>query len=856
MKKRIKDRIYWSGLPKSFFLSLARLPTQRQVLDVIEKKTGIRPSWDAVIAQFSRIKVSLKSTQHPHVADRMTSTQKERFKQLWPDALRNVIDKEFPNHTDTQLHQIARRLGVSRNLYGTASRTGAQKNILSSAAPPKPSPDEALREIVLPEREWDDPLVLELDDDAWSKGGPRVALLSGTAYPNSGFRVGLINLAANILRREGVRFSIFNAHLIDHQALQERVTKHALELKEEYQKLRFEKGYPALRQITLKERATTDVVEAAAKALSASIPKLQRPKSDRAKGAVDFCKMYLLTTPKSKTLYDGYYGESIARRLQELRQGEIVLYKTGGDWVAVKQVDKILGVLHPHIKSRLPSRYYSTAGEKEIDEKEDQTSHPLPDVWLVNPFAAGVFTPSGIRTRPYVIGPALRRLEEVRNAENQVGIMVLDYPSRDQLLLRNYSFRDLIQGESKTIVPPRTASALQVRIIGVIQEHGGQPIGVIEDRLHNVPRSAIEREIKSLLVNETEVSERKTWPGLRYDPKSQRYDFHLPWIQERLGYKWPENLVDDRMLFFGCLHAGYTTTDYEHFVSEYPRIMLDYNINHLFGLGDMIAGMKHGLPHAGETFGGMNYSEQEVLAAELAATILFNVFKKRLEKKTAGMTLSKLSAPELIALLDECFVNFHFICGNHDLWQEQDGHTPLSLFDQTVIEILRREVISLLGRYHTQIIDVTQIVRSHVRLYPDFEAVVNLPSGIRVSMQHPHMGRAQTTSLRAQHAMGYLDCQIAGIANFHAATTVSKWLPELGQCLAIQAGTQVIYTRFERRKMKRNIDFGPIYLRVQSRNGRIFMDERGFFNKPKLEHAISKWTNPAELKTKYKLLTY
>ena len=116
------------------------------------------------------------------------------------------------------------------------------------------------------------------------------------------------------------------------------------------------------------------------------------------------------------------------------------------------------------------------------------------------------------------------------------------------------------------------------------------------------------------------------------------------------------------------------------------------------------------------------------------------------------------------------------------------------------------------------------------------------------------MGRAQTTSLRAQHAIGFLKCPVSAIANFHAATIVHKWRPNLGQCVAVQIGTQAIYTRFERRKMKREVDFGPVLLRVFSRDGRIVKTKSAYFNKPYLKEAIPKSTDPTVLKKKMNII--
>ena len=136
---------------------------------------------------------------------------------------------------------------------------------------------------------------------------------------------------------------------------------------------------------------------------------------------------------------------------------------------------------------------------------------------------------------------------------------------------------------------------------------------------------------------------------------------------------------------------------------------------------------------------------------------------------------------------------------------------------------------------------------------PDFEPICKLASGLTLGCRHPGMARADTTSLRAQKALDAFSTQVAGIANFHVATTVRKWRPDLGQCVAIQAPTQVIYTPFEGSKMKK-LDFGPVFLRTLSSNGRIYMDETAYFNEPMLKKPYLKWTDVDKLKDSLGLL--
>jgi len=81
---------------------------------------------------------------------------------------------------------------------------------------------------------------------------------------------------------------------------------------------------------------------------------------------------------------------------------------------------------------------------------------------------------------------------------------------------------------------------------------------------------------------------------------------------------------------------------------------------------------------------------------------------------------------------------------------------------------------------------------------------------------------------------------------------VHKWRPDLGQCVAVQAPTQVIHTPFEGSKLKK-LDFGPMYLKVYSHEKRIYRTDLAYFNKPILQVPLVKWTDVDALKTRFKL---
>jgi len=684
---------------------------------------------------------------------------------------------------------------------------------------------------ILEEKNWNDPDILEIKKEDWDYPGVRVGCISGIAYFNKGFRAGLVNAAFELFRSEATHFNVLNGHVVDKKALKEKIRKDATGLKAE-------------------ERAEVagHVIEEAAKALAALIPKIKKPR-ESGKSKDKYVRLYIMTSPK----LDGELGDAIIRRLQELRPDDIRQYNEGGDRLPFKGLDMVLWFLNP-TKNRLPGRYYSQATEKEIIEKVSQTSQKPPDLWGVGGFASNIHIPDGIRPQPYFSIPALRRLEEVHAAENQVGVTVLNFPDKERYSIKSWSYRDLISEERRFITGiSRGANDTHRNIVEAVKVFGSLTSGLLSDKT-GISRETIEKEIQFLL--EEEMSQRKTWPGLHYNKSSQRFDFHLRWIQERLRYPaLPTDLKEDSIVFFGCLHAGYATTDYRYAVEKLPEIILGHKIQILCGLGDFIAGLHHDFLCSGEIFGQMNNTEQEKLAADVIATILYRVFESRFLEKTAGKNLAKLSQEELVSLVGDSLMTFLYIHGNHDLWQLKDGNMPLVVFRYRLQEVLIHYISKLLGDACLSAISLYQIIDEKLTLFPDYKAFCTLPSGLTLGMMHPHMARAQTTSLRAQHAIGMNGCQITGIANFHTAAVVHEWNSKLGQCVVVQAGTGVIYTRFEERKMKGGVDFGPIMLKVHSYNKRIIKTESAFFNKPFLAEAIPKTTDPDQLRKDLNILT-
>lgn len=688
------------------------------------------------------------------------------------------------------------------------------------------------------ERSWSEPEILEISEEAWHRPGTRRGYTSRWDYKGPGYRSGIILQDCLKFVEEGNHFNDVAGGITSKEYIKKELRR------------RFKAVKPGLR-----DQVTEHFLNESAKELASVIPKIKKPVSAWADPSKpEFVRFHISTSriydgPYSER-YESTYGEEIVRRLQDLRK-DVRLENEGSTRLEVKGVGEIDWVISP-MKHRLPSKYYSAAAEREIEDKSGQSDQLLPDLWVVGTQASSIHKTSGEKDRPYITVPASCRLEATTVAENQEGVVIVESVNGNRLV-RFWNFKDLIHREKQFITGIKEgATELHKKIVNLIKDYGAIPVGLLSDKL-DVDRQTIEREIKFL--EEPKMLARKTWPGLFYNPKSQRYDFHLDWLQERLRHHLPKEYIEDTFLFFGCLHAGYTTTDYEHFIKEYPEIIVNHNIRTLVGLGDFIAGLKHSLMHRGEIIGALNNTDQEIFAAELIATITFKAFKRRFEDTLLKFTDKKPSREELKSIISNPLVltDFIYIDGNHDGWQLAEGTTPLVTFHDKLQKILIREINALITAHDLPAIDIDNLTDKKLIHLPDFEPVYKLASGLTLGCRHPGMARADTTSLRAQKALDAFGTQVAGIANFHVATTVRKWRPDLGQCVAAQAATQVIYTPFEGSKMKK-LDFGPIFLRVLSHDKRIYMDETAYFNKRILKKPYLKWTDVDKLKDSLGLL--
>lgn len=735
----------------------------------------------------------------------------------------NVFKEDFAACNDTK--------SAVRNFARSLRECSAKKRneaIAKRKAEVKP-PD-------LPTRRWPEAEVIEISQEAWDRPGSRVAYFSYGPYRAEGWRRGLFVLGGLIFALEGCRFPVFAGGFLS----KEWVTD---ELK------RLSEGVPK----QFLPDVESHVMEETARALQWVLPRFKRPDGK-------LTRWYMMDSKP----FDGPHGKEIIKRLQALRPEDVRQYKTGGEKVEVRmdgQPSVYHGVVLPK-RSRLHSKYMSAKVETDIEDVEDQTSRDYPHLWVHGTSATAIYKPAGERTVPYISIPALKKLEaeDKKIAENQVGITIVEEMPDGDRLVHVWNFRDLIANEREFITGIKEgATDFHKKIAEILKREGARHPGRLADDL-DVEQSKLEEEIKFLV--EPKRSLRLTWPGLHYDEASQRYDFHLDWIQEVLRYVLPsldkDGWHEDSFLFFGCLHAGYTTTDYEFVVEKFVEKILQYDIKILGGIGDFIAGLAYYMMHRGEIIGSLNNTEQEQFAGEIKATIIYKVFVTRFEKWLKGLNGRIPSKEEVLAAVDLYLLLVFIKKGNHDRWQERDGNTALGTFYRVLVSLLIKHIGTYLSGKGFVGIDVREIVEKKMVFLPEHRPVYTLPSGIKVALIHPHMARADTTSLRVEKALkkfSKLGCQVVGVANFHVATSVHKWRPKTGQAIAVQIGTQVIDTDFEYNKLK-DLDFGPMYLKVLSYKGRIYRTTVAAFNKPILEEPYRKDIDVPELKKKLGLLGY
>lgn len=789
----------------------------------------------------------------------LTSDRREFLKACWIDVVkypRNAdLLAEFPEAGTTD----ALRIAVARHFN---PQLPSRTVLLAKHKQEKPvattnGKDENKKRVVaikplLDEHVWPEPQTLIIPAEAWKEPGKRIGGFSCILCENKGFRSALVDRTFRIFAARGCCQVGLDGGIVDRIAISERIKAELA---------RYEPRDRGLVRSEIEER----IVRAAASELHSIIPIIKKPAGHGDK--TPFVRLYVMTSP----MIDGAYGERAATELQKLRPDMVRVYNPGGDRTRVKGVgqtdeERKLGVeigwVNPKT-SRMPGQYASTGIDKEIADEQD-AADTLPALWIHGGNGVSISKPGGgPKRRPYISLPILHKPTPRRPGDpvkrlNQIGCRIVNVAQNGEMAIETWSLRDLVKQEQSFIgkVKKTGAKPIHHRIVDALREKPlGLHVGEIADAL-DVPQETIAKEIKFLL--EERSCRVRSWPGLYRGKDSGRFKFQPDYFQHQLRYPWPygEGVHELRELVFGCLHAGYTTTDYEFVRREFPNIILEHHVDVVELIGDITAGLKHHLMHRGEIIGNMNYTEQEILAGELLATVIYDVFVVRFNEALVRTPKDDV-AKKLESLIASSLVLFLWIVGNHEAWQREGGHTPGTTFRAVLVATLSAAIT-----IHLQTLGLTPphnlsslVAEKMIELNED-DAEYKFPGNIHAKFIHPCMGRALTTSLRTEGVMNFLEgAHLTRDANFHVGCVVEKWDQDLGQRQGIEAATMVIGTKFESGKLKR-VDFGPTLTVTRSKDGRIFYTRHRFFPTPILKRPISKNTNPAVLRKKLGLLRY
>lgn len=638
-----------------------------------------------------------------------------------------------------------------------------------------------------------------------------VGFLSRIDYLSPGFRTGLLKVAFKVFQEERVHFIVLSGGLISYRDFRRRlseITAEAIE-RQKVRKIEERLKPPEEResiesQKEVREGTREILLQDIAEELAKVIPEL---KTNRGK----LVKIFVVLAPPHN--YDGPVGVDIAHRLERLRDDIVFWDEASAQFVLKGGLHQEFGVVLPE-KSVWRSKYGSTSFDRLVEDREKQTAHRLPDLWVSGCGAVSLIRPAGELARPRISLPGLHVLQEVTTSENQVGVRIVEFSDSDFPLVRTVSLKDLTSREREFIPDPEGASEEQLAILAEIRKRPST-IGMLEDALP-WKRRTIERHIKA--YNEQEFKPAIVLDGIKYDVSAE-------WLQRDLRYPLPlrREIESDTILSFGCLHAGYNRTQYQYFVERVPQLILQHGVQTLVGAGDFIAGLKHNLHLRGEVYAGTNYTDHEKMAAELVAHVIMKVFRERFDLAVSRAN-GTLTEARLVKKVKKALLRFNFIEGNHDKWVMDHGMDPLHTFKthltqllvQRIYEHLSEQGISFNGAVHN-------IVSNKLIMAKESE----LPSGITLSLRHPEMGRMQTSSGRAQQTLWDAPGQVVVLANFHVTTMVEEWNEELGQRVGLQVGTLVSGTDFEDGKNK-SVDTGVAIVNIRSHKGRIFATEALF----------------------------
>ncbi len=655
----------------------------------------------------------------------------------------------------------------------------------------------------------------------------KIGVISRIDYGGIYFRKGLLEIAKGVFQEENVNFVILAGGLIDYRYLSNarRILNRKIRLKKkEIKNLEKSSGDPKeINRLNGKLKDYYDRLkklspEEIVKRFANIIPEFTNKHGEK-------LSLYIFPSPA----FDGdTVDEDFSEKLHELRP-DIRVYRSGGDIMPLIQVEKKIGVLTPKKAVWMRGDYYSTPIDRLIKDMMNQSSRELADFYVVGGFGSFFFKPKGESVFPYVSVPALNNIGSVRVNENQIGALVVEiHKNMENPIVKNFSFKDLVMNERSFIKPPKGLSDKSMEIIGVIEKEGKSGLRILASKT-GMTENEIVKEIEAI----QKKKRTKKWPGIMFYPWSNQYGFDYRRVMENLHYSPViENIQIDSIVAYGCLHAGCVHTTYGFFLEEIPRVLLKTGATILVGAGDFVEGLKHDLILKEEVFGGLNITAQEKIAGTMIAEVTTKVFKARFEIEIEKCRASNINVDDdkLREIVSRSLITNVIIPGNHDLWSQDLGHDPLYAMKTTAKERIAKSVTEVLGEngFHTQNI-FSAVSEKIIELEDDGNFI--LPSGLKMTILHPHMARTKTRSLRIQEMIAKADEDSNVIigANFHVSGLLDVWTAKGGQKSGSMIGTMKMGSKFEDHKLK-TVDHGFEYLRICSQNGRIVITESTFYS--------------------------
>lgn len=641
--------------------------------------------------------------------------------------------------------------------------------------------------------------------------GACVAMISRLDFGGTGYRRGLVRLAGEVSQTKGAHFILIVGGLVDKRALSAEWNAHI--------SAHFKTHHiPQSERAAEKEAELHAFCHRKAVELAEDIPHVRKPDETLA-------KYYIITSEA----YDGYFGEIIGRSLTDIRNEDIVYWCHGTNVdqpIAVKYVDMTILPIVP-LKPSWRSRYYSTSAQREIQDVEKRSAKKMPDFYAIGCFGGSVDRPKGECRRPWMMVPALHVIHKTHSAENQVGIRFLQIRSKDDYTITTRSFKGLIEDERELVHIPRNLTSNQKKIFNALVKCP-LTVGQVEYALGSrskLDRNKLRTELKSMMGKSGMIV---------HDDASGLYDFAPDTLRKRIVYPNPdlnEYCVEDRIVGFGCLHAGATAGDYDFFINQLPKFILERDATLLVAAGDLTEGLFHGLLERGEVLAGINNTQQELLAAHLIGEAIIRVFNGRIEKALDGLKSSSYKKEELSARVNACVIPLLYVPGNHDDWQTRSGTTPLKIFHDALVMYIKKHIeTSLLQRgfslHSLESLIIEKITRDKMTKKVHYVSPI---SGLSIKAVHPGTARNETVSALSQRVLAkWPDAQVIVSANWHVAVRVEEYDADLGQRLVLQCPTILTHTPFEDGKMK-TTDFGVGFARIRSKKRRIIEVEGGFY---------------------------